>query len=63
MVLTSAVLRTVRPQPAELPPLFLWQREGLRDQAVALRLLTGEVVSGWLAVRSLHIKEIGYGQQ
>jgi hypothetical protein len=63
MVLTSAELCVFRAQPAELPPLFLPQREGLREHAVALRLLTGEVVSGWLAVRSLPIKEIGYGQQ
>ncbi len=45
-----------------LPPLFLWQREGFREHAVALSRLMGEVVGGWLAVRSLH-KEIGYGQQ
>jgi hypothetical protein len=63
MVLTSAVLRGLFAQPAELPPLFLQQREGLREHAVALRPLTGEVVSGWLALRSLPIKEIGYGQQ
>ena len=51
------------PQPAELPPLFLPQREGSREHAFALQRLTCEVVSGWLVVRSLHIKEIGYGQQ
>jgi hypothetical protein len=50
-------------QPAALPPLFLWQREGSQEHAVAWSLLTGEVVSSWLAVRSLPIKEIGYGQQ
>jgi hypothetical protein len=63
MVLTSAVFAILCAQPAELPPLFLWRREGSREHAVALSLLTDEVVSGWLAVRSLHIKEIGYGQQ
>jgi hypothetical protein len=42
MVLTSAVWRSLGTLPAELPPLFLWQREGSREHAVALSLLTGE---------------------
>jgi hypothetical protein len=43
--------------------LFLWQREGFREHAVALSLLMDEVLGGQLAVRSLQIKEIGDGQQ
>jgi hypothetical protein len=42
--------------------LFLWQREGFREHAVALSLLMGEVcarVFGKVAVYP--IKEIGYG--
>ena len=45
------------------PPLFLWQREGFREHAVALSLLMGEVVGGCWQDRSLESKEIGYGQQ
>src|ERR1035437_4210896 len=45
------------------PPLFLWQREGFREHAVALSLPTAKSVGVWLAVRSLQVKEIGYGQQ
>jgi hypothetical protein len=43
--------------------LFLCQREGFREHAVALSLLMGEVVGWWLAIRSLQLEEIGYGQQ
>ena len=47
----------------DCPPLFLCQREGFREHAVALSLLMGEVLGWWLAIRSLQLEEIGYGQQ
>jgi hypothetical protein len=65
MVLTSAGMRfrTWTCSRRDCPPLFLCQREGFREHAVALSLLMGEVVGWWLAIRSLQLEEIGYGQQ
>jgi hypothetical protein len=48
---------------ASCPPLFLWQREGFQEHAVALNLLMDEVVGRGWQDRSLESKEIGYGQQ
>jgi len=59
----GVILRSHDPCPASCPPLFLWQREGFREHAVALSLLMGEVVGGCWQDRSLESKEIGYGQQ
>jgi hypothetical protein len=67
MVLTSAAkarsLRSWVAFAASCPPLFLWQREGFREHAVALSRPMGEVVGGCWQDRSLQFKEIGYGQQ
>jgi hypothetical protein len=42
--------------------LFLWQREGFQEHAVALSLPIALWVGGW-NVAIYKIEEIGYGQQ
>jgi len=63
MVHTSTPLgwptRRVRVQ-RDCPPLFLWQREGFQEHAVALRLPIALWAGSW-KVAIYTIEEIGYG--
>jgi hypothetical protein len=40
----GVILQSQDALSANCPPVFLWQREGFREHAVALSLLMGEVV-------------------